>query len=179
MHPVHGDRGILNAVASLRIVADNLTGAAVATLVYLVEDGGEVFGDADAVLVHQTDDGLFVEERLEELEEEASRVEAESPADDVVRKVIGGLGRGRCNLALLWRRLQLRRPLPAPVRLPEFRVLFEVVGRGLVVGAGGLVVASADGGIKDVAGVIDVGTEAVGPVTVGASQSGCLALVRC
>lgn len=77
MHPVHGDRSILDAVASLGIVANNLAGAAVTALVYLVKDGGEVFGDADAVLVHQADDGLFVEERLEELQEEAARVEAE------------------------------------------------------------------------------------------------------
>lgn len=87
-----------------------------AALVYLVEDGGEVFGDADAVLAYQTDDGLFVEERLEELQEEAARVEAESPADDIIRKVVRGLGRSWGNLALLWRRLLLRRPLPAPVR---------------------------------------------------------------
>ena len=97
MHPVHGDGGILDSVASLGIVADNLAGAAVAALVYLVEDGGEVFGDADAVLAYQTDDGLFVEERLEELQEEAARVEAESPADDVIpaEEVAGTAPRGR------------------------------------------------------------------------------------
>ena len=60
-----------------------------------------------------------------------------------------------------------------------FRMLFEVVGRGLVVGAGGLVVAVANGGIKDVAGIIDVGTEAVWPVAGRAGQTGRLALVRC
>ena len=179
MHPVNGDGGVLDAVASLRIVADYLAGAAVAALVYLVENGGEVFGDADAVLVHQADDGLLVEERLEELQEEAARVEAESPADDVIREVVGRLGRSRGNLALLWRRLLLRRPLPAPVRLPEFRMLFEVVGRRLVVGAGGLVVAAAYSGIKDFAGIIDVGTEAVRPVAGRAGQTGRLALVRC
>ena len=75
MHPVHGDGGILESVASLGIVADNLPCAAVSALVYLVENGGEVFGDADAVLVHQADDGLLVEECLEELQEEAARIQ--------------------------------------------------------------------------------------------------------
>ena len=58
-------------------------------------------------------------------------------------------------------------------------MLFEVVGRRLVVGAGGLVVASTDGWIEDVAGIIDVGTEAVRPVAGRAGQTGRLALVRC
>ena len=69
--------------------------------------------------------------------------------------------------------------MPAPVRLPEFRMLFEVVGRRLVIGAGGLVVASANGGVEDIAGIIDVGTEAVRPVAGRAGQTGRLALVRC
>ena len=34
-------------------------------------------------------------------------------------------------------------------------------GRGLVVGAGGLVVAAANGGIEDVSGIVDVGAETV------------------
>ena len=58
-------------------------------------------------------------------------------------------------------------------------MLTEVVGQGLVIGAGGLVVASTDGGIKDVAGIIDVRTEAVWPVAGRADQTGRLALVRC
>ncbi len=59
-------------------------------------------------------------------------------------------------------RSELGMTVVAPVGLASFVVLLEVLGRGLVVAAGAFVVASAYGGVKDLAGFVDVRAEAVG-----------------
>jgi len=51
-------------------------------------------------------------------------------------------------------------------------VLPEVFGRGLVIGAAGLVVASTHSGVKDIVIVIHVGREAVRAFTAWASEPG-------
>jgi len=52
------------------------------------------------------------------------------------------------------------------------RVLPEVFGRGLVIGAAGFVVAAAYSGVEDVVIVIHVGREAVRALTAGTSEPG-------
>ena len=47
-------------------------------------------------------------------------------------------------------------------KVAMFRMIMEVLAWGVVVGAGGFVVAAADGGMKCVAFVIDVECEAAG-----------------
>ena len=47
-------------------------------------------------------------------------------------------------------------------KVAMFRMVVEVLAWGVVVGAGGFVVAAADGGMKSVAVVIDVECEAAG-----------------
>jgi hypothetical protein len=51
-------------------------------------------------------------------------------------------------------------------------VLPEVFGRGLVIGAAGLVVATAYGGVENVVFIVHVRGEAVRPFAAGASEPG-------
>ena len=181
MHPVHGDTGtvVLDAVACLRIVADDLASADAALRVNLVEDGVLGLGDAEPVELHQALDGLFRKEGLQEGDEVGFRVEADGLLDELDGKHGNFLLGRRC-----WRHLANGFFEPVRSTAPVFRpgphlgMLFEEVGRGLMVGTGGLVVAAANGGIEDVSGIIDVGAEAEGSAAVGARETRALTPVR-
>ena len=94
VYPVNGDSGAFNAMAGLRVVLDDLAGADAAFPVDLVEDGGTVLGDAQAVAVHEHLDGVGVEDAVEECEEVADGIQADGLGDEVFREIT----RGRWNV---------------------------------------------------------------------------------
>ena len=70
-------------------------------------------------------------------------------------------------LSLMLKRLSRLPRLAALARndkVAMFRMIVEVLAWGEVVAAGGFVIAAADGGMKDVAVVIDVESEAAGTI---------------
>ena len=60
----------------------------------VVEDGGTVLGDAQAVAVHEHLDGVGVEDAVEECEEVADGIQADGLGDEVFREIT----RGRWNV---------------------------------------------------------------------------------
>ena len=80
-------------MAGLRVVLDDLAGADAAFTVDLVEDGSAVFGDTQAVAVHEHLDGVGVNDAVEEREEVADWVQADGLRHDVFREEV----RGRWN----------------------------------------------------------------------------------
>ena len=85
MYPVHRNLGgsILDAVAGLRIVLDDLASTASALDIQLEEDGAAVPGDAQAVVCDEARDGLRREEGAEEDDEGGVVVGPDGTADDV------------------------------------------------------------------------------------------------
>ncbi len=167
VNPVHGDAGVFDAVAGFRIVLDDLAGADASLQVYLVEDGGAVPGDSQAVAIHEHSDGIGVKDAVEEGEEVADGIEADGPANEVFREEV----RGRWNAVPFFAEPGGCLP-PVFILRTGLRMLLEVLRRSEVVAAAGLVVASAYGLVNEVVGVIDIGREAVGPFALGTAESG-------
>ena len=169
VHPVHGDGGILDAVAGLGVVLDDLAGAGAALQVCLIEDGGTVPGDAQAVFPDEGLDGGSVEDAVEESEEVAAGPEADGPGDDVLGEKVHP---GCLRVPFL---LQPGGGLAPVLTLgPRFGMELEVLRRGEVVAAGGFVVAAAYCFVYEAVVVIDVGREAVRAFTLRTAEAGGL-----
>lgn len=165
--PVHGDAGVFDAVAGDGVVLDDLAGADAALQVYLVEDGGSVPGDSQAVAVHEHPDGIGVKDAVEEGEEVTDGMEADGPGHEVFREKV----RGRWNTVPFFAEPGGCLP-PVFILRTGLRMLLEVLRGSEVVAAAGLVVASAYGLVNEVVGVIDIGRETVGPFALGTAESG-------
>ena len=85
MNPVHRNLGgsVLDAVASLRIVLDDLASTASALDIQLEEDGAAVSGDAQAVVCDEACDGLRREEGAKEGDEGGVVIGPDGATDDV------------------------------------------------------------------------------------------------
>ena len=160
--PVNGDSGIFDAMAGDWVVA----GADASLQVYLVEDGGAVPGDSQAVAVYEHPDGVGVKDAVEEGEEVADGIQADGPLDEVFREEV----RGRWNAVPFF-----AEPSgclsPVIILRTGLRMLLEVLRGSEVVAAAGLVVASAYGLVNEVVGIIDIGRETVGPFALGTAES--------
>lgn len=172
--PVHGDAGVFDAVAGDGVVLDDLTGADAALQVYLVEDGGAVPGDSQAVAIYEHPDGIGVKDAVEEGEEVTDWMEADSPCHEVFREEV----RGRWNAVPFFAKPGGCLP-PVFILRTGLRMLLEVLRRREVVATAGLVVASAYGLVYEVVGVIDIGCETVGPFALGTAESGGFPGVFC
>ena len=166
VNPVHGNAGVFDAVAGDGVVLDDLAGADAALEVYLVEDGGAVPGDSQAVAVYEHLDGVGVKDAVEEGEEVTDGMEADGPGNEVFREEV----RGRWNAVPFFAEPGGCLP-PVFILRTGLRMLLEVLRRREVVAAAGLVVASAYGLVNEVVGIIDIGRETVGPFALGTAES--------
>ena len=167
VYPVNGDAGVFDAVSGDGVVLDDLAGADAALEVYLVEDGGVVPGDSQAVAVHEHLDGIGVKDAVEEGEEVTDGIEADGPLDEVFREEV----HGRWNAVPFFAEPGRCLP-PVFILRTGLRMLLEVMRGSEVVAAAGLVVASAYGLVNEAVGIIDIGREAVGPFALGTAESG-------
>ena len=165
--PVYRDAGVFDAVAGLGVILDDLAGADAAQEVYLVEDGGAVPGDSQAVAVHEHLDGIGVKDAVEKGEEVTDGIQADGPLHEVFREEV----RGRWNAVPFFAEPGGCLP-PVFTLRTSLRMLLEVLGRGEMVAAGRLVVTAAYGLVYEVVGVIDIGRETVGPFALGTAESG-------
>ena len=172
--PIHRDADVFDAMAGDGVVLDDLAGADAALEVYLVEDGGAVPGDSQAVAVHEHPDGIVVKDAVEKGEEVTDGIQADGPLHEVFREEV----RGRWNAVPFF--AEPGRCLPPVFTLRTgLRMLLEVLGRGEMVAAGRLVVTAAYGLVYEVVGVIDIGRETVGPFALGTAESGGFPGVFC
>ena len=165
--PVYRDAGVFDAVTGLGVVLDDLAGADAALEVYLVEDGGAVPGDSQAVAVHEHPDGIGVKDAVEEGEEVTDGIEADGPLHEVFREEV----RWRWNAVPFFAKPGGCLP-PVFILRTGLRMLLEVLRRREVVATAGLVVAPAYDLVYEVVGVIDIGRETVGPFALGTAESG-------
>ncbi len=166
MHPRDAGRDIrvFDAVAGLGIILHDFAGTAPALDVELEEDGGTVAGDADAVVFDQGLDGAGVEEGAKEGDEVGVAVGADGAVDI-------GDGDGAEELRFGRDRLWLLR-CPVKPGMTKIRMISIVLLRGVVISAGGGVVAAADVVGELRAGFVDVERKAVRLVAAGTGMAG-------
>ena len=182
--PINRNPDVFHAVAVGRIVLHNLSGTHSALGVDLVENDGAVFGHAKAVIGPQALDSGCIEDCLKKFLKRRFWHVSERFGDNLRRQFTNGLARHRAHFIRTYGVARSRDAPGSIVLQPVWgmppvltlgtglRVLPEVFGRGLVIGAAGLMVASAYGGVKDIVIIVHVGREAVRALAAGASEPG-------
>ena len=173
MHPGDAAFGVLvlDTVAGLGVVFHDFAGPASALDVNLVEDDGFLTRDPDAVLLDEGGNRYRVKEGAEKGDEVGVEGGADAPGNNVVGDGVHFVHSvyGWTGWTLVDRFVQpLRGFSPVLGVRSGFRMVPEVLSRGVVVVAAGFVVASANGLMERVSVVVDVEGEAALPATVGA-----------
>ncbi len=160
---------VFDAMTCVGVVFHYLACAAPAQLVDLEEDGVTAPGNADVVLL----DEPFDDHRVEDGLKKGDRVGVVVETDAAVYYVVGNEAE-RLGFWLGHKDWMAVSPVFAGLQVG---IVGEVLLRGVVVAAGGFVVAAVDGFVQRVSGFIDIEREASFPPAVWTGVAGRYAIV--